>query len=171
MARTFATKQQPPPTEQDALMTVIHCDPHQYNTASVLATTPKSPPVNSPTTPSPQQQWSRMRQSGPGGDVLVHTMHQASPILLNAVENHGEESARSLKDDDVPMTHTQREILRTQAQAEIRGRMSFSVWQCIIAIWVYIILSVLCFSDWLEDEWTLLESSYFAVVTFTTIGK
>jgi hypothetical protein len=171
MARAFA-KQQPPYTEQDALLTVIHCGPHQDDAASVLTIAPKSPSINSPTTPSSHQA-SPVRYSSLSGDVLVNARHETSPGTFKAMDiDQGKDADNPFQDDDTSISHARRrELLRTKAQEEIRARMSYSVWQCIIAIWVYIILSVLCFSGWLEDEWTLLESSYFAVVTFTTIGQ
>lgn len=62
-----------------------------------------------------------------------------------------------------------REAMVQEAQEKIRGMMTFNVKHCILAIVVYIGISILCFSYWLED-WTVIDSIYFAVVTFTTIG-
>ena len=57
-----------------------------------------------------------------------------------------------------------------QAQDEIRSHMNFPLWQCILGIVVYVILSVICFSFFLEKDWPFIDSSYFPVCTFSTIG-
>ncbi|CAB9507947.1 Two pore potassium channel [Seminavis robusta] len=62
-----------------------------------------------------------------------------------------------------------RKVLVKQAQDSIRNLMEFSLWQCLLAILLYVAFSVGCFSFWLED-WTMIDSTYFAIVTFTTIG-
>ena len=86
----------------------------------------------------------------------------------------GDDTHSSHHDDDDDDTESETEEERAlriaRAQDEIRSHMSFSVGHCLMAIFVYVVLSIVCFSFFLEQEWTFLTSSYFAVVTFTTIG-
>jgi hypothetical protein len=58
---------------------------------------------------------------------------------------------------------------RQAAHDEIRSLMEFSLWQCLLAIFAYIAIAVLAFSV-VFDHWTIIDSAYFAVVTFSTIG-
>jgi hypothetical protein len=58
---------------------------------------------------------------------------------------------------------------RQAAQDEIRSLMEFSVWQCLLAIFAYIGIAVLAFS-FVFNNWSIIDSAYFAVVTFSTIG-
>ena len=63
-----------------------------------------------------------------------------------------------------------REELLRNAQEKIRSLTQFNLWHCLAAILVYVAISVACFSYWLEEDWTVVDSIYFSVVTFTTIG-
>lgn len=62
-----------------------------------------------------------------------------------------------------------RDKLVKEAQDKIRNMMDFSIWHCLFAIALYVAVSVLCFSYWLET-WSIVDSAYFSIVTFTTIG-
>ena len=56
---------------------------------------------------------------------------------------------------------------------EIQSGLEFSLIQCVTAICIYLILAVLCFSFLLEEtrhDWTMIDSMYFAVAMFTTVG-
>ena len=56
---------------------------------------------------------------------------------------------------------------------EIQSGLEFSLLQCVTAILVYLILVVLCFSFLLNEtrhDWTIIDSMYFAVAMFTTVG-
>lgn len=63
-----------------------------------------------------------------------------------------------------------RATLMKQAQERIRNSMEFSLWHCLVAIAIYVMATVYCYTFWLEPDWTIVDSIYFAVVTFTTIG-
>lgn len=58
---------------------------------------------------------------------------------------------------------------RKEAEQEIRSGLEFSLTQCIVAILLYIMIAVIAFS-FIFDHWSIVDSCYFAVVTFTTIG-
>jgi hypothetical protein len=62
-----------------------------------------------------------------------------------------------------------KEKKRRDAQEKIRFHTEFTLLQCIFWIFGYIAVSVLAFS-FILDHWTIVDSAYFAVVTFTTIG-
>lgn len=143
--RTFSKHHKAPErlTEQDALLRYITCPPPiQTNDSSSVATSTSN-------FTDAHDNWRKLREIG----VLQHTRQQ---------------------DTDDDSTINESPIDRAQriqkAQDQIRQAMSVPLWQCLLAIGVYIALTVICFSDWLEDDWSLLDSSYFAVVTFTTIG-
>lgn len=49
--------------------------------------------------------------------------------------------------------------------------MDFSLTHCFIILLLYILLSIVVFYFLLDDEnWTIIDTIYFAIVTFTTIG-
>jgi len=59
--------------------------------------------------------------------------------------------------------------IKRKAQNDIRSMSEYALWHCVVAIIVYVGVSVGVFSFWLED-WSVVDSIYFSVVTFTTIG-
>lgn len=146
--RTFS-KHKPgasaPLTEQDALLTVIHCPP--------------PPPSNIPYL---QTQDSLSAATSTSNFTDAHDNWRK---LRETVVNYDDDD-----DSTAHETPTQRAQRIQQAQDQIRQAMNVPLWQCLVAIGAYIALTVICFSDWLEGDWSLLDSSYFAVVTFTTIG-
>jgi hypothetical protein len=60
--------------------------------------------------------------------------------------------------------------LRRQAFEDFQKGMTFSVQQCLMAIVSYVAVSIVLFSFVLEPQWTIIDSCYFAVSTFTTVG-
>jgi hypothetical protein len=60
--------------------------------------------------------------------------------------------------------------IRRKVEKAFRKGMNFSLWHCFVAIFIYILISVLAFYVILDNDWTIIDSCYFAVVTFTTIG-
>jgi len=68
------------------------------------------------------------------------------------------------KDDGISRDEALRE-----AQEKTRSLTQLSIWHCLAAILIYVSISAGVYSHWLEN-WTIIDSVYFAVVTFTTIG-
>jgi hypothetical protein len=68
--------------------------------------------------------------------------------------------------DDIPTVQQ----LRQKAIEQYQENLSFSPIACLVAIGVYLVISVLVFCLYLEPEWTVIDSCYFAVTTFTTLG-
>jgi hypothetical protein len=62
------------------------------------------------------------------------------------------------------------EELRHQAIENFQKGSTFSPHLCLLAIFLYIIIAVLMFCFVLEPQWTIIDSCYFAVSTFTTLG-
>ena len=60
-----------------------------------------------------------------------------------------------------------REELMEHAQEKIRTLGEINMWHCLVAVLIYIGISVACFSFWLEEKWTIVDSIYFAFVTFS----
>jgi hypothetical protein len=58
---------------------------------------------------------------------------------------------------------------RNQVANEMQQSIGFTIQHCILAILVYLIVSIVAFS-FIFDHWTIIDSIYFAMVTFTTIG-
>lgn len=64
-------------------------------------------------------------------------------------------------------------IRKTRRQKEIvdefRNALQFSLTHCLVAIFVYLMIAVLAYS-FVFESWSIIDSMYFAVVSFTTIG-
>ena len=103
-------------------------------------------------------------------------------FLLLATQSDGIESKSDgniEEDDDEDDDNTietfrkrskSRESLRQRTFREFETGMNFTVQQCLMAIGVYLGVSILIFSFLLEPQWTIIDSCYFAVSTFTTLG-
>lgn len=96
-----------------------------------------------------QQGWQRIAAEVRNGDMLLRA------AAINPTRN-------KLSIDD-------KERKRQVAQEWIRNGVEFNLWQCLLAITFYIGVAIFAFSFVLA-EWTLIDSIYFAIVTFTTIG-
>jgi hypothetical protein len=64
-----------------------------------------------------------------------------------------------------------RSRLRRRAFEEFQSGMNFTIRQCLMAIAIYLMVSIVIFSFVLEPQWTIIDSCYFAVSTFTTVGE
>ena len=60
--------------------------------------------------------------------------------------------------------------IRNQIVGEIQKGQTLSIQSCLLAIGMYLIFSICIFSFILEPSWTVVDSCYFAVATFTTLG-
>jgi len=89
-------------------------------------------------------------------------------------ENNNNDDNNNYDDDDDERfayeTQEERQLRISQAQQDIRNQLEFTLMHCVVAMIVYISISICCFSLFLEKKWSVLTSTYFAVVTFTTIG-
>jgi hypothetical protein len=94
--------------------------------------------------------WNKLRHKVKSGEYLLRT--------ANVDDGDGRISESVSKDEK-----------RQAAHNRIRGLMEFSLRQCLLAILAYIAVAVLAFS-FVFDHWTIIDSAYFAVVTFSTIG-
>lgn len=79
------------------------------------------------------------------------------------------ESARVMGVNPEDGSIMSREEMLQNAQDRIRSLNNFSKWHCLAAVLIYVSISVGLFSYWLQ-HWSIVDSVYFAVVTFTTIG-
>jgi hypothetical protein len=59
---------------------------------------------------------------------------------------------------------------RRQAIENFQKGSTFSPQHCLLAIFLYLIVAVFMFCFVLEPQWTVIDSCYFAVSTFTTLG-
>jgi hypothetical protein len=98
--------------------------------------------------------WSKLSHQVKGGELLLRTAGTSWDV-------DGEDGRIG--------ESTSKHEKRQAAHDEIRGLMEFSLRQCLLAIFAYIAVAVLAFSV-VFDHWTIIDSAYFAVVTFSTIG-
>ena len=63
------------------------------------------------------------------------------------------------------------EKLRYEAIENFQKGSTFSPQMCLLAILLYMIGAVFMFCFLFEPQWTVIDSCYFAVSTFTTLGK
>lgn len=68
-------------------------------------------------------------------------------------------------------SNKRRSTLVRETFQEIRSGMNFTIAQCVWAIVFYLVISILSFTVIFEPEWTIIDTCYFAVATFTTVGK
>lgn len=110
-----------------------------------------------------------------GGPRVRRRPHNAAAVALwKRVGDHvqtGEflvthDTAVSMAAGDDP---EERRSKRARAQQDIRSHMEFSLTQCLLAIAAYMAVAVIAFSFLLEN-WSVIDSIYFSVVTFTTVG-
>ena len=73
-------------------------------------------------------------------------------------------SSRSMQRFPSGRTH------RMQVFEECDEGLTFSTQQCLTAILLYMVVSVCVFTFVLEPHWTIVDSCYFAISTFTTLG-
>jgi voltage-gated potassium channel Kch len=106
--------------------------------------------------------WGRVTHEVTSGNLLLRTAMQRrsqqegllAPSELATLEDHDEDG---------------KERLRQKAQDLIRSGVQFTLPQCMAAMALYIGVAVVAFS-FVFDHWTVIDSIYFAIVTFTTIG-
>lgn len=88
-------------------------------------------------------------------------MHMSKGDFLLGVESvHGDEKRIGRR----------RDSLRRRKFEEFHSGMHFSKSQILLAIVLYLVVSIGLFSFYLEPQWTVIDSCYFAVSTFTTLG-
>lgn len=110
--------------------------------------------------------WRRITQHVQSGDVLLQRLVQdKSNFALRTKNNIFDSKGPSWDEVD----ESERQRLREQVQANIRNGVEFSLQQCVVAMLLYIVVAVLAFS-FVFDNWTVIDSIYFAIVTFTTVG-
>ena len=108
-----------------------------------------SPPQQKKRNPRIEKAWGTLAQRIREGDLLLQSDFQPVPEQEQQLETA--------------------EDRRQQVQQEIRSAMDFTLGQCLLAILAYLGVAVFAFS-YLFEHWSLIDSMYFAVVTFTTIG-
>jgi len=103
------------------------------------------------TTTKAQKSWTKIVDHVKSGLVLLH-----QPSLADA----DGEPEETMDDRDIKLQH---------AQDLIRRQLDFTLTQCVLAILCYIGIAVVAFS-FVFDDWTIIDSVYFSVVTFSTVG-
>lgn len=101
--------------------------------------------------------WKILRERVKGGDLLLH-----------GIGNNEHLKDRANERSSVMMDRNEQKI--QEAIDEIRQGMEFGLWHCLIAIVIYLGIAVACFNTIFEPSWSILDSVYFAVVTFSTVG-
>jgi hypothetical protein len=99
--------------------------------------------------------WKILREKVKRGDLLLHGMGGDNLV------DHTRKTEST--------THQHEHNLQ-EAIEEIRKGMEFGLWHCLVAIVVYLGIAVACFNTIFEPSWSCLDSIYFAVVTFSTVG-
>jgi hypothetical protein len=117
--------------------------------------------------PVPQGDSNSRSKHGTWG-VLAHQVRNGEFFLRTGGPSWDENCNQGGNDDHAHCSSSKHEK-RQQAQDEIRSLVEFSLLQCLLAIFAYIAIAVLAFSV-VFDHWTVIDSAYFAVVTFCTVG-
>lgn len=126
---------------------------HHERTALLrLSSNPEAPKKS--TNPRVVRAWRVLREKVRSGEVLLErppSSHRRRSVLKHQ------------------STKSQRWRKREEFQESIRSGLEFNLTQCLAVMVVYMLMSVMAFS-FLFDNWTLVDSMYFALVTCTTIG-
>ncbi|KAL3912668.1 MAG: hypothetical protein SGILL_006793 [Bacillariaceae sp.] len=59
---------------------------------------------------------------------------------------------------------------KNSSSADASSSLGFSLRECLLAILAYLSLGTLAYSFILEEHWSIIDSLYFSVVTFTSVG-
>ena len=109
--------------------------------------------------------WKALQEQVQKGNLLVAEMISDedniddSEIVIPWTNNERSESTKSI------------EKLRHEAIENFQKGSTFSPQMCLLAILLYMIGAVFMFCFLFEPQWTVIDSCYFAVSTFTTLGK
>jgi hypothetical protein len=109
---------------------------------------------SAPTGDSPSRGWSKIKGFVKRGSFLL-TIPQTDN------KNEGLKPSKRIRRHD---------SLAKQHMEEIRAGIEFSTFHCILAIILYLGISVGCYKLVLQPEWSVTDCCYFAVTTFTTVG-
>jgi hypothetical protein len=121
------------------------------------------------TTPPPES-------LGKGWRKIQGFVKHGSFLLANPTDNKmNKNNNKNNKDlllllQEEPKRSQRRESLSRQHMEEIRAGIEFSTFHCILAILLYLGISVACYKLIFQTEWSVTDCLYFAVSTFTTVG-
>jgi potassium channel subfamily K, other eukaryote len=131
----------------------------------------------------PREVKTNLRERSPffNDQVDVLEYGTASPPSDMSVSEHRKKSGKELW--DILRYHVSNESFHIQDTLKVHDEAStddihfenvdlpydFSLLDCFLALAVYLLISIIAFS-FVFERWTIIDSMYFAVVTFTTIG-
>jgi Ion channel len=126
-----------------------------------------------------ESKWAIVRRHVRSGHFLVHRSRsddEEHPHHHNHTHSHHNHNHHNSNPNTThqpnkqsPQSSPRRQQRLLQAYQQIHRRIHFSPAQCLWLIAFYVALSVLVFS-FLFQKWTIIDSCYFAVVTFSTNG-
>lgn len=108
--------------------------------------------------------WSFLQARLEHGDFLATVGNASSYITPDNGNDSG--SVYSKKGE----IRRSKSIVRREVFQEIQRGTNISLRQCIIFTSLYMVISIIIFSYVLEPQWTVIDSAYFALSTFTTLG-
>jgi hypothetical protein len=118
--------------------------------------------LNNSTPPeSPSKGWSKIQGFVKRGSFLLDIQQTD-----NNNNNNNNNNRKGLK----PKRIRRHESLAEQHMEEIRVGIEFSTFHCVLAILLYLGISVACYKWVFQPEWSVTDCCYFAVTTFTTVG-
>jgi hypothetical protein len=107
--------------------------------------------------------WEKIKENIDQGNFLVKEVLSTESELL---ESH----AGGVDSEKTQTSSKSVETLRQEAIENFQRGSTFSPQLCLLAIALYMVISVFMFCFFLEPQWTVIDSCYFAVSTFTTLG-
>jgi Ion channel len=118
------------------------------------------------------EKWKKLQKHVVSGSALLQTSLLDPPTgrRFGFDSNNFDDADCDDEESRVRGSREDRLTKRHLAMQMIRSKMHFTVTQCVVAILAYIGIAVIAFSFVFDEQWTVIDSAYFSVVTFSSVG-
>lgn len=97
------------------------------------------------------------------------TKQRSGAALWARARAHKDEIIVAQSSNEEESTEIRKSRHEQEIKNEFRNALEFRLWHCLVAIVVYLGIAILAYS-FVFEQWTIIDSVYFAVVCFSTVG-